>query len=327
LNITASGSTYNGLLKISDRSGDMIPPFLSYITFNRLGLTARSLQSILDTPEDFEMHIIDSNSRDDTWEYIQSLSDSRIKSKTRFNMNFGPIFPLNLNLSKRKPDQYFFSVDSDVVIKTKDWITRFMDVFNEFPEAGLLGVQRTAPYYPIYPQVIPKSRNGVTYLELKNGYVDVLLDFVHGCCMAMRPELIKEIGYWSEETCYGDAELTPRIANYTGFKAGFMSDQNMMPLIVIDMAQSITCDECKAKAYCKQDRGLNTCFNIHSNSYQNSSFATKYKWKYLDFFKELEEGKRTAYCASIYDPDSIANHIYKNEWATENMSFYIENSN
>ncbi len=305
----------------------MTPPFLSYITFNRLGLTARSLKSILDTPEDFEMHIIDSNSKDDTWEYIQSLDDSRIKSKTRLDVNLGPIFALNLNLTKRRPDQYFFTVDSDVVIKTKDWITRFMDVFNAFPDVGLLGVQRSAPYYPVYPQVIPRTKNEVTYLEIKNGYVDVLLDFVHGCCMAMRPELIKVIGYWSEETCYGDAELTPRIVNYTDFKAGFMSDQNKQSLIVIDMAQSITCAECKVKEFCKQDKETTTCFNVHANSNKNISFAAMFKWKYLKFFEELADGKRTAFCPSIYDPDSIANHVYNHEWATENMNYYIENSN
>ncbi len=305
----------------------MVPPFLSYITFNRLGLTARSLKSILDTPEDFEMHIIDSNSKDDTWEYIQSLNDSRIKSKTRLTTNSGPVFALNLNLSKRRQDQYFFSVDSDVVIKTKDWLTRFMEVFEAFPEVGLLGVQRVAPYFPIYPQVISKSKNNITYLELKNGYVDVLLDFVHGCCMGMRPELIKEIGYWSEETCYGDAELSPRVVNYTSFKAGFMSDQNMIPLIVIDMAQSITCAECIAQGYCKQDRVSNTCFNIHMGSYKNAPFATQFKWKYLEFFKELEEGKRPVYCASINDTDSIATHEYNKDWALENMNYYKDNSN
>jgi glycosyltransferase involved in cell wall biosynthesis len=281
----------------------------------------------LRTTDDFELHIIDSNSRDDTWSYIESINDSRIQSKTRLPVNSGPIFALNLNLSKRREDQYFFSVDSDVVIKTKDWITRFMEVFHEFPDVGLLGVQRTAPYYPVYPQVVPKSQNGVTYLELKNGYVDVLLDFVHGCCMGMRPELIKEIGYWSEETCYGDAELSPRVANYTAFKAGFMSDQNMLPLIVIDMAQSITCAECKVQGHCNLDKSENTCFNIHTNSYKNPSFVTKFKWKYLEYFKELEEGKRTAYCASMYDPDSIAAHEYNREWALENMNYYIENSN
>ncbi len=305
----------------------MIPPFLSYITFNRMGLTARSLKSILDTPEDFEMHIIDSNSKDDTWEYLQSLDDSRIKSRTRLDSNLGPVFALNMNLTKRSPDQYFFSVDSDVVIKTKDWMTRFMDVFKTFPDVGLLGVQRTPPYFPVYPQVIPKSKDGVTYLELKNGYVDVLLDFIHGCCMGMRPELIEEIGYWSEETCYGDAELSPRVVNYTDFKAGFMSDPNMISQIVIDMAQSITCEECQVRKYCKQDKIYNTCFNIHKESYKNTPFVLKYKWKYLEFFKELEEGKRSVYCASIYDDDSIEKHVYNKDWALENMNYYKDNSN
>ncbi|NFD47561.1 glycosyltransferase [Clostridium botulinum] len=303
------------------------PPFLSYITFNRLGLTARSLKSILDTTEDFEMHIIDSNSRDDTWEYLQSIKDSRIKSMTRLTLNEGPVFALNRNLSKRRKDQYFFTVDSDVVIKTKDWITRFMEVFNEFPEVGLLGVQRTPPYIPIYPKVITKSRNGVTYLELKNGYVDVLLDFVHGCCMGMRPELIEKIGYWSEETCYGDGELSTRITNYTDFKAGFMSDQDKMPLIDIDMTQEITCEECIAREYCKLNKDDNTCFNIHMGRYKNAPFAKQFKWKYLEFFKDLEEGKRTAYCASIYDPYSIATHEYNKEWAQANREYYINNSN
>ncbi|QHQ60189.1 glycosyltransferase [Anaerocolumna sedimenticola] len=305
----------------------MIPPFLSYITFNRLGLTARSLKSILETTEDFEMHIIDSNSKDDTWEYIKSINDSRIKSITRLVMNYGPVFALNLNLSKRKENQYFFSVDSDVVIKTKNWITLFMNVFNTFPDVGLLGVQRTAPYFPIYPQVIPKTKDNVTYLELKNGYVDVLLDFVHGCCMGMRPELIKEIGYWSEETCYGDAEISPRIVNYTNFKAGFMSDQNMISQIVIDMAQDITCAECLVKDQCKLDKKNNTCFNIHRESYKNTPFVKEFKWKYLEFFKELEEGKRTAYCASASDKASMANHFYNKEWALENLNYYKNNSN
>ncbi|AJD28211.1 glycosyl transferase 2 family protein [Clostridium botulinum CDC_297] len=326
--IDNSGEAVEQVVGSKSKVKDKIPPpFLSYITFNRLGLTARSLKSILDTTEDFEMHIIDSNSRDDTWEYLQSIKDSRIKSITRLTLNEGPVFALNRNLSKRRKDQYFFTVDSDVVIKTKDWITRFMEVFNEFPEVGLLGVQRTPPYIPIYPKVITKSRNGVTYLELKNGYVDVLLDFVHGCCMGMRPELIEKIGYWSEETCYGDGELSTRITNYTEFKAGFMSDQDKMPLIDIDMTQEITCEECIARGYCKLNKDDNTCFNIHMGRYKNAPFAKQFKWKYLEFFKELEEGKRTAYCASIYDPYSIATHEYNKEWAQANREYYINNSN
>jgi glycosyltransferase involved in cell wall biosynthesis len=310
-----------------ERIDYMVPPFLSYVTFNRMGLTARNLKSILDTPEDFEMHIIDSNSKDGTWDYLQTLTDSRIKSKTRLTVNSGPIFALNLNLTKRRPEQYFFSIDSDVFMKTPDWLTRFMRVFNTFPDVGLLGVQRTPPYLPVYPAVVPKSSNGVSYLELTNGFIDVPLDFVHGCCMGMRPELIPLVGYWSEETCYGDAELTPRVMHYTPFKAGYMTDPNMIPQIDIDMTQRISCAECPVQGYCKLDKVITTCFNIHSNYHKNEPFVNLYKWKYLEFFRELQAGQRTAYCASIYDGISIASHSYNSAWAMENMNYYIQNSN
>lgn len=51
----------------------MVPPFISYVTFNRLGLTVKNLSSILDSTDDFELHIIDNNSTDGTWKYIQKL--------------------------------------------------------------------------------------------------------------------------------------------------------------------------------------------------------------------------------------------------------------
>lgn len=305
----------------------MIPPFLSYVTFNRLGLTERNIKSILDTPEDFEMHIIDSNSKDRTWEFIQDLHDPRIKSKKQLPANLGPIYALNLNLSKRRPKQYFFTVDSDVFIKTKDWISRFMKVFKSFPKVGVLGVMRSSPYLPFYPEVISKTKDGVTYLELKNGYIDALQDFVHGCCQGLRPELIKKIGYWSEECHWGDAELSPRVNNYTNFKVGYMSDADKNSLIDIDMTQSICCDSCMAKEYCILDRNESTCFKIHQNAYKNEEFVEKYNWKYIEFFKELQERKRTAYCASMFDPASMMKHVYNKDWAMENLCFYIKNAN
>lgn len=305
----------------------MTPPYLNYITFNRLGLTAKSLKSILDTPENFEMHITDCNSKDNTWEYLQFVNDPRIKSKTRLPVNAGPIPALNFNLTRRRPDQYFFNIDSDVVIKTGDWLSRFMKVFNAFPEVGLLGVQRTSPYLPLYPEVIPRFSGNATYLELKNGYIDAVLDFVHGCCMGLRPEVIDKIGYWSEETCWGDAEITPRIMHYTNYKAGYMSDMYKNPLIDIDMTQSLSCAGCTARPFCTLDKVGNTCFTIRSKRYQNESFVATFKWKYLEFFRELQQGRRTAYCASLYDSKSMEGHVYNRDWALENMNYYIQNGN
>ncbi|MEL7565452.1 MAG: glycosyltransferase [Dehalobacterium sp.] len=295
------------------------PPFISYVTFNRLGVTARNLKNILDSTEDFEMHIIDCNSKDNTWNFIESLSDNRIKSKTRLSLNLGPIYALNSNLVKRKPNQYFITVDSDVLIKTKNWISKFMEVFNAFPEVGLLGLMRDNPYPRYLPPIIPKVAGNASYLELKNAAVGVDLDFVHGCLQCLRPELFKEIGYWSEENGYGDAELSPRIHHYTSFKVGIITT------IEIDMTQYIGCNECQATEFCTLSRSTQPCYSFLKRP--NESFANKFRWKYLEAFKELAEGKRTAYCASITDPESLKGHVYNQVWAAENFDFYIKNSN
>lgn len=303
-----------------NNSSNNPPPFISYVTFNRMGLTIRNLSNILDSDEDFEMHIVDCNSKDNSWDYIQSLKDKRIKSKTRFSINSGPIYALNYNLAKRKPNQYFITIDSDTYIKTKNWISRFMEVFNAFPEVGLLGVMRDAPYPRYMPPIIPRVKDDLSYLELKNAAVGVGMDFIPGQLQCLRPELIKEIGYWSEENGYGDAELTPRVVNYTLFKAGFLTS------IEIDMAQSIGCDECKGKEFCTLSRSVNTCYSLSKSLNYNKSFAKKFEWKFLETFKDLEEGKRTAYCASVHDHESMRNHLYNQLWAAENFDYYNKNS-
>ncbi len=299
----------------------MTPPFINYVTFNRVGLTERSLGSILSTPEDFEMHIIDSNSKDNTWDYIQELNDPRIKSKTKFPLNYGAILPANFNLLKRRPDQFFFNIDSDVYIKTPDWITKFMQVFDAFPEVGLLGLQRGYPYPQYLPSVIDRVNGNVSYLQLKNGFVDTMLDFIPGHLQCLRPQLIEQIGYWSEENYYGDAELSIRVNNYTTFKAGFMKN------IEIDMIQSIACQECKVRHLCKLDKKLNTCFTVRNRGHKNESAADKFKAKYLATFKELADRERSAYCGSIYDAASQKRNVYHLDWAQENILFFIQNGN
>ncbi|NJD02004.1 MAG: glycosyltransferase family 2 protein [Ruminiclostridium sp.] len=299
----------------------MIPPLVSYSTFNRMGLTVRSITALLKTTDDFELHIIDNNSGDDTWDYIQSLSDGRIKSKTRFPINEGPIFAVNFNLAKRKSHQYFIALESDVYIYTPDWISRFMQVFETFPEVGLLGIPRAAPYPPYMPPVILREANGVSYLQLKNGKLGAEMDFIPGHCQCLRPELIDITGYWCEENGYGDAELSIRVNNYTPYRAGFATN------ITIDMLQFLPCGGCEGQSRCKLDKVNTTCFGIRDSRYKNESFAEKFRWKYLEYFNELQEEKRTVYCASIHDPASIGSHIYNKDWALENFNYYIANSN
>lgn len=299
----------------------MTPPLISYSTFHRMGLTVRNLNSLLRTTDDFELHIIDNNSQDDTWEYIQSLHDGRIKSKTRFPINFGPIYPINLNLTRRRPDQYFIVLESDVFLYAPDWITRFMKVFEAFPEVGLLGIPRPVPLPGYEPEVIPVYRNGQSYNQLLHCEVGSICDFVPGHCQCLRPELINTIGYWCEENGYGDAELSIRINKYTSFKAGLATN------IPIDLTQTIPCAACEGIGLCKLDKITRTCFDIRNSKYKNVNFSTANRWKYFEYFNELNQGKRTVYCASVHDPISYQTHFYHMDWAMENFNYYAAYAN
>ncbi len=299
----------------------MTPPLISYSTFHRMGLTVRNLNSLLRSTDDFELHIIDNNSQDDTWDYIQSLNDSRIKSRVRFPLNFGPIYPINLNLTRRRPDQYFIVLESDVYLYTPDWISRFMRVFETFPEVGLLGVPRPIPLPGFEPEVVTMEKYGISYNQLKYCEVGTIRDFVPGHCQCLRPELINTIGYWCEENGYGDAEISIRINKYTPFKAGLTTN------IPIDLTQTIPCQICEGIQFCKLNRAVTTCFDIRNNKYKNVSFSALNRWKYFEYFNELNQGKRTVYCASIHDPISYATHLYHMDWATENFNYYAINAN
>ncbi len=294
----------------------MIPPMVSFVMWNRLGLAARNLTALLKTEDDFELHIIDSDSRDNTWDFVQDLKDERIKSKTRFDKNCGPIYASNYALSKRKPDQFFIIMDSDVHIYTKNWVSKFLEVFREFPEVGLLGVPKAAPYMAYLPPVLFNIRNGVSYIQLKNASLTDPLDFVPGHLQCLRPELINLVGYWSEEGHYGDADISPRIVHYTPFKVGYTTT------IEIDQLQEVGCEQCTARQWCKLDKKTETCFSIRDKFYRNPLFAMKYLWRHLQTFEEIKEGKRTAYCASVHDEESMKNHLYYKDWAEENFNFY-----
>lgn len=297
----------------------MLPPLLSYVTFNRLGLTIKNLSSILNSSDDFEMHIIDNGSTDNTWKYLQSLKDSRILSKARLNANYGQVYAINLNLLKRRSSQYFISVDNDVYIETKDWISRFLKVFETFPEIGLLGIQREQVNTEPLPPVVPKVKDGIFYLELDNSTPDIWKNYIPGACICLSPQLLKEIGYLCEENCYGDIELSNRVNNYTAFKSGFVTN------ISVKMPQTTPCGTCEYYTKCSLNKYTETCFTSYEKSNKYEEFKKTFRWKFDETLTDLKNGARPVYCACGNDIDSNSNHIYNLEWALENFEYFINN--
>lgn len=292
----------------------MVPPLVSFIAWNRMGLTVRNLTALLNTEDDFELYIIDNHSRDDTWDYLKGLKDGRIKNKIRFDINQGQVFAVNYNLSRRRKDQFFITVDNDVNIHTSRWVSKFLEAFDAFPELGLLGAVSKEYYSRYRLPLLIRQAEGFHCLQIQTG-------FVEGCCQCLNPEVINRLGYWSEENCMGDVEICHRIAHYTPYKMGFL------PGIEIDQLQTVSCDACPGKSWCSLDRKVETCFSIREEKYRNPQFRNTYGWKYEKCVFETELGKRTAFCASVHDEESMENHLFDRSMAEENFRFYAENAN
>lgn len=292
----------------------MAVPLICFVTWNRAGLVARNLTGLLNTTDDFELCIVDNNSTDGTWKFIEILKDDRIIGKERMDLNRGYVYAGNYVLSKRKKDQYFITIDSDVCIKTSDWVPKFISAMETFPEVGLLGVMPDIESY-LNARRLLHNKIGigeVSYYQQRT---------VWGGCICLRPELLEYIGYFNEETGKADYDLWARINNFTRFKMGYIAGIN------IDSYQKILCDDCILKNDCDLYGKKISCFDIHNKGYKHKEFTEVMAYKHNEFMKDVKSGKRTVYCASIHDQDSITSHYYNKDWADGNFDYFIKNSN
>lgn len=290
----------------------MEKPMVSFITWNRAGLTARNLTALLKTTDDFELYIVDSNSTDDTWKFLMTLNDPRIKEIKKLDLNRGCAYAVNYIMSKRKKSQFFFHLDSDSYMVTSNWISKFMEVMNTYPEVGAASTVKPSilSYYSIFCNAL--ERDGVEIEECSA---------MVGNCICIRPELIDVLGYFNEETGRCDSDYSMRINKFTNYKMALVRD------IVIDQKQKIECSECIIKDMCKVKERNTTCFEIRNSKYQNAIFEKKSKDLVIRYYKEIEEGIRTPYCASIHDEKSMSDHYYDRERAEEIFKYYIDNAN
>ncbi len=198
----------------------MKPPLLSYITCSYMGMTAYGIPKILEADDDFDMHIVDCDSKDDTWKLVSRMCDRRIKSSTRFGETKGPAYALNYNLSKREAGQFFIKIDNDAVIHNRDWICRFLKVFDTFTEAGLLMAVYNNPESFELTGLVPKYRAGTCYLKLDADTADC---FSAGCWF-FRPEIFNYEDFWCPESCFNGNEICRRARLYTPYTIGLMTD-------------------------------------------------------------------------------------------------------
>lgn len=113
-------------------------PIVAFITFNRMGSSVKSLKSLLSSPDDFNLYIVDNDSRDKTKEWLESIQDERIVKKIFLPKNYGEINAVNLVLTYRKKGQDFLLIENDVNVLTPNYIKIFQKTLEDFPTLGLI---------------------------------------------------------------------------------------------------------------------------------------------------------------------------------------------
>lgn len=275
-------------------------PVVGYVTWNRMGMTVQNLDLLLKTTDDFELYIVDNCSTDDTWDYLQTVKDPRIKEIKKFDKNYGLIYALNYTISKRKENQPFINVDQDVSIHTPNWIENCENTLKEFPEIGVLGNVR-----PTYFE-----ERSVKYKELvRNNVKFWRTGHLMGCCMYFPSKTLDQLGYFSEELYLADIELNARMS-ILGAWVGYC------PANLI-MYSHADCSVCNHKNSCTDPKDL-SCFEDYKKGYKHHEFYNKSAKKLREFKRNLT--KNTLFCGSIHD--SSSQQKYNLEEAIKNFEFY-----
>lgn len=232
------------------------PPLVTFLTYERLGNTAISLPSLLRTESDFELYLMDNNSKDDTWEFLNDTRDPRIKHRKKFDQNMGVGHALNYALSHRNEDQDFINFEYDFRIHNKDFVKDFRDTYKEFPELKAF----SATTFPSQLQLIDKKiAENKERFEERNGK-RIYYDTIMGFCSYFPYETMNQIMYYDEVNCLLDMELQARLevlANTgkygnTGTVIGFATGY-AMDIRASHTVDGGNCDTCLAyHTYCEQ---------------------------------------------------------------------------
>jgi len=275
-----------------------------------MGMNIQNLSLLLKTTDDFELHIIDNNSSDDSWEFIQQLKDPRIKEVKRFPFNKGGAYAFNYVLSQRKPGQAFINVEADVSIYTPNWISNCVQIIDTYPEVGAVGNVRPTFF---------KERS-IEYTEMTRDDVKFWRSlFLLGCCVYYPAKTMDLLGYYNEMILVGDLEITARLAAL-GNWFGYCLDNQIR-------YRPPKCSTCDHKGLCKNPDPTDKknplhCFDVYNKSYKQRDVTSKMMHRFLNYSKDLT--KDTVYCASIHDTESQSKTFYNELLAKWNFNLFEE---
>jgi glycosyltransferase involved in cell wall biosynthesis len=190
------------------------------VTYNRLELTKRTLEDLLNTTDFFfNLIIVDNGSQDKTVEYLQKFcldnshkgffKDYIIKENKE---NLGIAIGRNQCLSLSK-ENWLVTFDNDVLVP-KGWLTECVDILKINRQYACIGVNFEGKNYPAV------KLNGKEFQDKPRGNLGT-------ACMVFQRYLHKILGYFNylDYGKYGleDSDFGARISFALKMKLGYLS--------------------------------------------------------------------------------------------------------
>lgn len=180
---------------------------ISILGFNRLDLTKRCVESVLQNSNNYELLLWDNGSTDGTAKYFRKLEQlyPGIVVFQSHDKNIGFIEPNRSHLDFAR-GQYFVLLNNDTEVPP-GWLQKLEHPFLVHKDAALVGVEGTCCHLEV--------ANGPLCLVGKPG----MFEYVEGSCLMGRTDLLKRHGLFSDylEFAYcEDADLSLRM-RYLGY--------------------------------------------------------------------------------------------------------------
>ncbi|MCR5813467.1 MAG: glycosyltransferase family 2 protein [Desulfovibrio sp.] len=160
---------------------------IGIVTWNRLALTKRCLESLLTkTQGDFTCTVVDNGSCDGTVEYLSQRAQCTPKLTLRLlSRNMGVSVASNLAWDAAKTADFFIKLDNDVEIVDPLWLCRLLQLANNQPSFGPLGYQ----LYAKHTGAEKRLADGTRVLEVP---------CCNGACACIPRALHEQLGFWNE---------------------------------------------------------------------------------------------------------------------------------
>lgn len=162
---------------------------IGMVTYNRLGLTKKSIDSILQkTKFSYKLTVVDNNSTDGTQDYLKSLyNDQKIDTLYLLPKNIGVAKASNLAWLTYPTFKYYVKFDNDIIVNVENWLSDMIKIIEAVPKIGMLGYNvEVDPWNNI------KEFNGQKVRLKFQGNLG-------GACVLIPERTREKLGYWCED--------------------------------------------------------------------------------------------------------------------------------